>query len=152
MRRLETQADGRRFAVDVLRALREAGPEKCRANLPPRCMLQADALMRALVEIKERATVAAAVGFGQILTDAIGTRALEPAPELYEHMERTSQFSRYRLRKLLNRGQWIAAPAVEREAIEAAEGNRTPGPAKGRVVLTAQRVAPPDREPHCGKT
>lgn len=127
MRRLETQADGRRYAADVLRSLRNAGPEKCRANLPPPYVHQADGLIVALVEIKERATVAAAVGFAGILTDAVGTRSGEPCPELYEQMERSGKLCRYKLRRLLNRGQWIAALAVEREAVS---GNRMPAKAE----------------------
>jgi hypothetical protein len=92
MRRLESQADGRRrFAVDVLKQLRAAGPERCRANLPAPFTLQADALINALVEIKERATVDACAGFGQVLTDLVGTRAADTMPELYEAMERGGQ-------------------------------------------------------------
>lgn len=125
MRRLDKQVDGRRLAVAALRKLRKAGAEKCRANLPAPFQIQADALILALVEIKERATVEAAVGFGQVLTDALGTRTLEPTPELYEQMERKGQFGRYRLKRLISRsGLWIAAPAIEREKAEQARGER----------------------------
>ena len=115
MRKLETPADGRRFAVDVLRSLAEAGPERCRANLPPYLTLQSDALILALVELKERGTVEAVAGFGQIITDAVGTRAGEPMPELYEAMERSGQIRPYKLKRLVNRGHRIAVLALWRE-------------------------------------
>lgn len=116
MRRLETPADGRGLAVDALRKLREEGPEKCRANLPPPYQLQAEALILALVELKERGTVEACCGFGQVLTDAIGTRCLEPTPELYEQMERSGSFKHFKLKRLVNRGQRLSVLALRREA------------------------------------
>ena len=115
MRRLDTQTDGRRFAVDVLRKLREAGPEKCRANLPPPFTIQADALIWALAELKERATCEALCGFGAIITDALGTRTLEPTPELYEQMERSGRIRRYKLKRLVNTGHRLAVLALNRE-------------------------------------
>lgn len=116
MRRLETSADGRRFAIDVLRELRDAGPERCRANLPAPFTGQDDALILALVELKERATVEAACGFAQIMTDALGTRALEPTPELYEQMERAGKIRPYKLKRLVNAGHRLAILALRREA------------------------------------
>jgi hypothetical protein len=116
MRRLESQSDGRRLAVAVLRQLREGGPERCRANLPPPRTIQADALILALVDLKERGTVDALAGFGAILTDALGTRCLEPTPELYEQIERSSGFRHYKLKRLVNAGHRLAIPALRREA------------------------------------
>lgn len=129
MRRLETAADGRRFATAVLRDLREAGPEKCRANTPTPYTYQANELMRALVELKERGTVEACVGFGQIMTDALGTRCLEPAPELYEAMERAGQIRRVKLKRLFNLGQRLAVLAIEREGTRHS-GNGMPAKAE----------------------
>lgn len=129
MRALETAADGRRFAIAALRALREDGPERCRANTPPRYARQADALILALIEIKERATVEACAGFGQIITDALGARCLEPAPELYERMERYGEIRPYKLKRLVNRGQRLAVLALRREAMDAS-GNGSGMPAK----------------------
>lgn len=122
MRRLETAADGRRFAVDVLRELRDvAGPERCRANLPRYLTLQADALILALIELKERATVEAVAGFGQVITDAIGTRYGEPDPELYEALERAGAIRPYKIKRAVNRGHRIAVPALWREQEKAEE-------------------------------
>lgn len=115
MRRLENAADGRRFAVDVLRSMAEAGPERCRANLPPYLTLQSDALILALIELKERATVEAVAGFGQVMTDAIGTRSGEPMPEIYEAMERAGVIRRYKFKRAVNSGHRIAVPALWRE-------------------------------------
>lgn len=115
MRRLETSADGRRFAVDALRAIVEAGPERCRANLPAYLTLQADALILALIELKERGTVEAVAGFGQVITDAIGTRYGEPDPELYEALERAGAIRPYKVKRAVNRGHRIAVPALWRE-------------------------------------
>lgn len=115
MRRLQTQADGRRFAVEALRTLRDAGPEKCRLNLPAPYLLQADALILALLDVKERGTVDACVGFAAVLTDMVGTRSPEAMPELYEGFERHG-LSQFKLKRLLNSGRWLAAQAVSREA------------------------------------
>lgn len=129
MRRLETAADGWRYAIDVLRQLQEAGSEKCRANTPPPYVLQADALILALVDLKERGTVEACCGFGQILTDAVGARALEPRPEIYERMP----IRPYRLKRLVNRGIRLAIPALRREN-EVGQ----PGAAKPPEALTTR--------------
>lgn len=126
MKRLNTQADGRRFAVEVLRKLRAAGPEKCRANLPPPFTIQADALILALAEIKERGTVDACVGFAIVLTDVAGTRCLEASPELYESMDRHGSFRGYKLKRLVNRGCKLARLATRREEV----GNRMPSKAE----------------------
>lgn len=115
MRNLITQSDGRRFAVYVLGKLRDAGPEKCRLNTPYPFKIQADALILALVEIKERGTVDACAGFAAVLTDMVGTRSPEAMPELYELME-SQGVRRYKLKRLVNRGLRLAVLAVNREA------------------------------------
>jgi hypothetical protein len=114
MRSLDSPADGRRFAVEVLRELEREGPERCRANLPPPYGGQADALVLALVELKERGTVEALASFGQIMTDAIGTRAA-PLPELYEGMERSGSLRPYKLKRLVNAGHRLAVLSLRRE-------------------------------------
>lgn len=131
MRKLQTQADGRRYAIDVLRQLGKGGTERCRANLPAPYISQADALIMALVEIKERATVDACIGFGQIVTDAVGTRSPEPMPELYEQMERAGGIRPYRLKRLVNRGSLLAVLALNRET---ESGNADRMPAKAEPV------------------
>lgn len=115
MRRLETYTDGRRFAIDTLRALEKARPERCRANLPKGMMNQADALMVALLELKERATVECIIGFSQVTTDALGARIGLPEPQLYHDMERRGAFGRYKLRRAMNRGATLTALALWRE-------------------------------------
>jgi hypothetical protein len=124
VRRLETQADGRRFAVDVLRKLQAEGTERCRANLPA----APAALILALIELKERGTVESLVGFGVVFTDLAGTRSQDSLADLYAGMERSGSFRPYRLKRLLNAGHWIAIPAIRRETIEA--GNRMPAKAE----------------------
>jgi hypothetical protein len=114
MRRLETQGDGWRFACDVLRQLQEAGPEKCRANLPPYCVLQADALILALADLKERGTTEALVGFAQILTDLAGTRC-DLGPSFYEQMARSGNVKPFKLKRLVNNGNRLAVLALRRE-------------------------------------
>jgi hypothetical protein len=126
MRRLETTGDGWRFAVDVLRNLRKDGPEKCRANLPLPQGGQSDAMIMALMELKERGTTEACCGFGQVLTDALGTRTLEPMPELYQQMEREGRIRPYRLKRLVNYGHRIAVLALRREAEERDTGRLPP--------------------------
>lgn len=117
--------------MDVLRALADAGPERCRVNLPRAIGAQADALILALVELKERGTVEACTGFAAILTDAIGTRATEPQPELYEAMARAGAIRPYKLKRLVNRGHRIALPALWRE-----QGESGPGTRQGTRPLT----------------
>lgn len=73
-------------------------------------------MILAAVELKERATVEALVGFAQLLTDALGTRTLEPSPELYESMERSGSIRHYRLKRLVNAGHRLAIAALRREA------------------------------------
>ena len=115
MRRLDTYTDGRRFAIDTLRALEKSGPERCRANLPRGMTNQADALMVALLELKERATIECVIGFSQIATDALGARIGLPEPQLYDDMERRGAFGRYKLRRAMNRGATLTALALWRE-------------------------------------
>lgn len=115
MRKLETAVDGRRFAIDTLRALADAGPERCRANLPRYLTNQADALMVALLELKERGTVESVIGFAQVVTDALGARIGLPEPQLYHDMERRRAFGRYKLRRSMNRGATLTALALWRE-------------------------------------
>lgn len=145
MRKLETQVQGRRFAVDVLRKLRSSDPERCRANLPPGCVHQVDAMHKALAELKERATVEACAGFAAILTDLIGTRCQEPMPELYEGMERCGKIRPYRLQRLVNDGHRLASLAIDRQQRGIIESGH-PAPFQGTGALTATATVPPDRE------
>jgi hypothetical protein len=121
MRRLETQADGRRLAIRLLDSLRDAGTERCRANVPPNYVYPTDYLIAAMLEIKERGTVDACIGFAIVLTDAIGTRGQEPCPELYEQMEAEGRIKPYKLGKISKRmrqgGLLLAALALQREYI-----------------------------------
>lgn len=137
MRKLETQADGRRFAVEVLRRLYRAGPEKCRANLPPPYVHQCDELHKALAELKERGTVESLCGFSAIFTDLAGTRAPEDLADMYERMGRSGQIRDYKLKRLVSDGHRIAALALSRaaEAADNAESGQ-PAPAKGPEALT----------------
>lgn len=109
VRPLNTAEDGRRFAIDVLKALREAGPEGCRCHGK-----QTECLIAALLVVKERASLQATLGFGVVMTDAAGTRGPSPVPEFYEQLEREKAFSPFglkRLRRLVDRGLWSAAIA-----------------------------------------
>lgn len=132
MRKLDTQADGRRLAADVLALLREAGSERCRANVPPQYVYPTDGLIVAMLELKERGTVDACIGFSIILADAIGTRSFEPVPELYAQFEAEGRVKPYKLRKIVKRmtsgGLRLAAVALQREVIGAGE----PGAANPR--------------------
>jgi len=113
--------------MDVLRKLREEGPERCRANLPLPFKVQAEPLILALAEIKERAIVEACTGFVAIMTDVIGMRSLEPSSELYEGMERAGAIRPHKLKRLVNRGQRLAILALRREE---ESGGRMPAKAE----------------------
>lgn len=122
MRRLETQEDGWRFASDVLFLLRDAGSEKCRINVPAHLVCQADPLIQALLELKERGTVESCVGFACVLTDAIGTRGFEPVPELYPLLEAAGKIRPHKVKRIWKRmasgGLRLAALALQREAMK----------------------------------
>lgn len=87
LRRLLSQTDGRRYAVDVLKALLEAGFTSCRANHSTKVKYQADPLIRAWDELALRGNRKAAVGFCVMLTDMIGAKRAKLSGGLYESLE-----------------------------------------------------------------
>lgn len=132
MRRLDTIADGWRYACAVLRALETAGPENCQAAFrPPYKDKQADAMILALAEIKERGTTECLIGFAQLLTDLAGVRCLGLGAEFYERMGR-SGIRPFKLKRLVNNGNRLAVLALRREEIG------QPGAAKPPEALTSQ--------------
>lgn len=96
MRRLQSQFDGRRLAIDTLRALQAAGSAQCRANRSRKHSPQADALIRAWDELALRGRRQAAVGFCVVLTDMLGARFRRPTPDVYEVMEQAGKLRDWR--------------------------------------------------------
>jgi hypothetical protein len=131
MRKLETQTDGWLLACDVLEALREAGTERCRANVKPGAA-RVDALIAAMVRLKEYGTVQCCVGFAVVMCDAIGTRRCGPVPELYRRMMTEGTLRRKNLAKLGKRfkggGLYLAEAALQREAEAELRGRFVPRP------------------------
>ena len=126
LRRLETQADGWALAVDTLALLRDAGPEKCRTAPPAILAGQTDVLAMAMLQLKERGTCDAVIGFAAILCDAIGTRSFEPMPELYAEQRAAGRLRTAKVRRIAKRmkrgGLWLAALALQREELKRASG------------------------------
>ena len=97
--RLETQQDGRRFALEILRALRDAGRKKCSAHPEDRHprRQQFGALLSALVELENEGTSQARAGFASVLTDLLGNLlAGSSIPEVFQEREDKGLFMRWK--------------------------------------------------------
>ena len=104
LRRLFSQADGRRYAIDTFRALESAGPTSCKANHAAKLPFQADALIRAWDELSLRGSRQAAIGFCVVLTDKIGARKGRPTSEAYEALEAAGKLRQWPAQRFSARG------------------------------------------------
>ena len=123
--KLESQGDGRRLALEVIRHIRDDGKLKCSAHPEEQTAQQCGALLAALVQLEQDGTQAAVKGFSAVLSDLLG-RALHQTlvPELFEERERAGEFMRWRGEP--HQGETSALPEG-RSAPESAE------PAKART-------------------
>ena len=105
MRKLLTQADGRRFAIEVLRKIRKAGANKTSAirqedGIVYRRGPQSDALILAWDRLA-LGSRQAAIGFCVVLTDYVGCTlgGSVPYPECYEQDETAGKLEHWRAGK-----------------------------------------------------
>lgn len=94
--RLQTQADGRRYAIHVLEQLYNVGREKCRADRPGKSPPQHGGLILALLDVHRNGTASALVGFACILTDRIGARLYGVEQWDYRDLERCGKFRKWK--------------------------------------------------------
>jgi hypothetical protein len=94
--RLENQRDGRRLALEVLRALRDAGERSCSAHPEDGKVRRCGAFLAALYRLATDGTPQAMAGFSMIMSDILGhSLARTDLPELYEDRERRSLIMRW---------------------------------------------------------
>lgn len=93
---LETQQDGRRFALEVIRQIRDAGKIHCSAHPEEQDGEQCGAVLAALVKLEREGTSQARSGFAVVLCDLLG-RALDRTlvPEAFEERESRGEFLRW---------------------------------------------------------
>lgn len=98
-RALRSQGDGRLLALEVIRAIRDAGRKCCSAHPQDRKQqqrLRCGALLGALYKLMAEGTPQAAAGLGCVLTDLLGTALDGTAiPEQYAERESKSLIMRW---------------------------------------------------------
>jgi hypothetical protein len=129
---LRTQGDGRRLALDTIRALWRAGKIACSAHPEDNNAEQCGAFLAALVALEREGTSQARAGFAVVFTDLLGRAIVGAVPHIFEEREARGRFTRW---KGEPPGQ---APSPEGE--EAPESCRRLQPAKALTTTAPSGV------------